>query len=848
MLRPASCSALLTLALVLLPTDRLVGQEDRYRLSVSRDAVYQVPFEEVAGDQRFSVSSDWLTLWWGNEAVPVWVEDGGDGYFGPGDWVEFFGEHLPGDHTYYNPHTRDNVYWLQLDRARTWMPPRQSLGSLEGNRVPTFKLHHEPEEIKVRFAGGKDGVVPDEWYWSKMTPIDREPLLIPLDLRSWQREHGPVRLSIALQGWSKPRHHVEGLADHRVEVWWNEQQLAAAEWNGHEPYLLELPPLAPELLTEPQPAIELRVPRRQKPDGEAWVDVVLLDWMEVEFPAEPWASSIARWHFEDGAGGSFRLDGDHQGLVLYGEKGGRFEFDSATTELPVPEGDRWVYVVEPGTQLPVERLEADQPSNLTERTAQVDYLMIAHERLMAAVEPLAEFHRNRGLTVEVVDVQDLFDEFNGGRVGPQAIRDFIADAYQRRIDPSPRFVLLVGDASWDPRGVESAEDQDYSDWTFRGSESRPFVKNGSTSYEQQADRNLVPARPFQSYEGHAAADNWFVSVEGDDYFPDLAIGRLPVTTPQEVEAIVAKTMRYVEESEVGPWRRQVLWITNEQAGMQRSSDQLADRMAARGFTDRRVYPRPEEEDNSLHQATLKNAFSEGNLFVHFLGHGGRYIWRTGPPDFSKDHDLFTLDHLDELAPTNNLPIILSMTCYSAPFDHPTADSIGEKFLRLADRGAVAVLAASWRNSPGRQFSERLFEELTKPDGTIGEAIQHAKRGIRSQVLVETYNLLGDPAVPVALPAAPVELRQVEIAGQPALELDPAGMTGQALFEWLDAEGEIVASHQEPVAGLPLRVSEPLETASATQVRVYAWDPSERRDGIALLDLDATHFETADQGR
>ena len=58
-----------------------------------------------------------------------------------------------------------------------------------------------------------------------------------------------------------------------------------------------------------------------------------------------------------------------------------------------------------------------------------------------------------------------------------------------------------------------------------------------------------------------------------------------------------------------------------------------------------------------------------------------------------------MKHLDTLADNDRLPVVLSLTCYSAPFDHPTADSIGEKFLRIPERGAIAVFAASWRNSP-----------------------------------------------------------------------------------------------------------------------------------------------------
>ena len=136
--------------------------------------------------------------------------------------------------------------------------------------------------------------------------------------------------------------------------------------------------------------------------------------------------------------------------------------------------------------------------------------------------------------------------------------------------------------------------------------------------------------------------------------------------------------------------------------------------------------------------------------MHFYGHGGRYIWRTGPPDLRKNHDLFTLEDLDELQAHDRLPVVLSMTCYSAPFDHPNADSIGEKLLRMPDRGAVAVLAASWRNSPTRRMSELLLEELVQA-ATVGEAIMLAKRRSEHRDFQYQYNLLGDPAIPLGVP-------------------------------------------------------------------------------------------------
>jgi hypothetical protein len=182
--------------------------------------------------------------------------------------------------------------------------------------------------------------------------------------------------------------------------------------------------------------------------------------------------------------------------------------------------------------------------------------------------------------------------------------------------------------------------------------------------------------------------------------------------------------------------------------MQRLSDRLAGEFP--GFSAEKIYPLPTEPSNADHRQRLLRAFDRGQLLVHFIGHGGRYIWRTGPPDLEKNHDLFTLEDLDELRPHSRLPVVLSMTCYSAPFDHPNADSIGEKLLRIRDRGAVAVVAASWRNSPTEETSRLLLEEFTKP-GTIGEAFARAKRRSTNREFVYQYNLLGDPATPLAVP-------------------------------------------------------------------------------------------------
>jgi len=64
---------------------------------------------------------------------------------------------------------------------------------------------------------------------------------------------------------------------------------------------------------------------------------------------------------------------------------------------------------------------------------------------------LANYRQDQGLRTSVVDVQDLYDEFNYGIANPSAIRDFLALAYSTWQAPAPTYVVLFGDGNFDPK-------------------------------------------------------------------------------------------------------------------------------------------------------------------------------------------------------------------------------------------------------------------------------------------------------------------------------------------------------------------------------------------------------------
>lgn len=843
-----------------------------FKLYVQEPGVYRVSWEDLraAGLGEEPIESRSLALENRGEPVPIRVEDGGDERFGPGDHLDFLGEHLAGERSFYSDETLLNVYRLstqlstEVAGARVTVPGQPA--KLRG-RMPrdAFRVerHLEQDQLMLRFSVPRDQPSPEAWYWAKLTQLEKDAFTTTIDLGDLDlKSKQPTSLRIELRGWStQPRRGQKVLADHRVEVFWNDVPVGSGEWDRQDAHVIEIPRLPAKHLRQGSNTLRLVVPVRVPPGAkDPLIDVALLNWVDLVYPRlERFDRPQSRFVVSAPAERPLELTAPAgQSIALYGSGGLYLGLDGLAAKtrggatryrFALPAGERELHAVVGAQLLTPRAIERDRASGLRDPQRQADYLMIVHPRLRSAAEPLAEFHRKRGLRVAVVDVDDIYDEFNHGILAAQAIRDFINHAYHHWQPPAPRFVLLVGDASWDVKNVQ-ANDANYADWTYQPGEQSRFVKNRSTPYanvRSPADRNLIPTWHYESSQGHAASDNWLVAVDGDDFLPDLAIGRFPVVEPTEVAAIVRKGIRYAEGAEVGPWRRRILWITNEEVAFQRRSDLLVGEMVGQGFEPLKVYPKPEEPSNEQHQAFLREAFDEGQLLVHFYGHGGRYIWRTGPPDYRKNHDLFTLEDLDKLAPTVNLPVVLSMTCYTSPFDHPTADSIGEKFLRLPGRGAVAVLGASWRSSPSPTFSRALLEALIRPGFTIGEAVLEAKREVKVRHLLEMYNLLGDPALPMAVPQLAVELSRSPEREELVAEVPEPELSGRAVVDWFGEAGEVLGTTELEVGAPRFTIDLSQAAPGAKRLAVYVWNTEKRLDALGRFDLEpepASEAETS----
>jgi hypothetical protein len=873
----AAACALLALA------SAIPAEAASYRIALSDAGVYRVTYDDlVRAGAKKPLPSATLGLTNQGKPVPVYVKDGGDGVLGKGDWIEFVGEILPGETAHFNEYTGRNIYMLSTTAtapARMKRRVAPLAGVKPGPALPLEgRLHLEQDLVLLRLSGNQ-GKKQELWHWAKLTQIDPEPFQQALQLVDLDpAPGGAVRVRIEFRGWSQPATRPTAeTKDHMVEVSLNGVVRGTTEWsNSEQGHLMTLPDIPASDVVGGRFELSLRVPPRPGQGQDSLVDVSMLNWIEIDYPrtATPPArqarlfamgeapptppaapARAARPAVRPPVPSLRLLPGPATApakFVVYGDDGSRWDarnFGRTGTgddlvRWAVPGKARRFDVVGEGGLMSPMGVFRDEPSRLKSTLRQADYVMITHERLKKAVEPLAAFHRARGLKVAVVDIQDVYDEFNNGILHPRAMRDFLSFAYHKWKKPSPRYVLLVGDASWDAKN-ELVDEEHYPAATFSSAHGTLFAGVDAIPYASDSKlnhRNLIPTWSYLTYDGHAAGDNYFVSVDGDDDLPDMAIGRFTAVEPEEVTAIVDKTIRYAkDEDEWGPWRRRLLLITSEQLGFQYMSNGVADAAGKMGIASEKIYPLADsssEED----QARLRSGLDEGNLLVHFVGHGGRYIWRTGPADWQKHRDLFNLDDIDMLKPSARLPMVLSMTCYSAPFDHPSADSIGEKFLRVPGKGAVAVLAASWRNAPYQSMSVDVIEQLTAPGApTIGEAIQRVKRTGKHREFIEQYNLLGDPALRLDVPRTRVDLTAgvgPESVPMVSGRIDAPAFKGRAVVDWLDEKGGVVRSEEMAVDGPRFTAVKPADAANVTAVRVYAWDQAAKLDGAARVTLNA----------
>jgi hypothetical protein len=654
------------------------------KISVSRTGLYRVPAAQLsaAGLPQEHLRPEQLALFLGDLAIPFWVE---------GPALYFYGQ-APADR--YTSVTTYVLRWSQAGGAGSVMG-RQELPAAAGPPLSSVSQTRRLEQNRL-YVSRAASAVSEPWFWERLAP--GLAVELPFSLPTALPDDGEVRIAF----WGLTSDSSVN-PDHRVALALNNEPLGLVEWDGEMAMTATLP-IPARVLQEGENRLTATVPGGTGND----IDLSYLDWFEIDH----------RTPVQLGDDGMLALP-EVSGDLLVDEAAFLFDVTDPIAPLlltaPAPaDGGPGFHMAQPRSLVALSREggllpAAVVPLQTVDRFATThgaDYLIIAPAELIPGLEPLAAARRQQGLSVAVTPLEEIYDEFGAGSQTPLAIGAFLRYASQEWPLPHPRFLLLVGDATYDFR--------DYLGL--------------APAYA------LPPLLVSASHSGETVSDARLADLD-DDGRPDLAVGRWPVASPEAVTALVERTLAYEAADETSS--RSLFAVDDSEPSFAGMSDRLVQ---AAGL---------EESAQTLQGVSadeVVDAWNGGAWLVNYVGHGSLNLWGK--------NELLGQAALARLAANHRPPIVVHLTCLSGYFAHPVQSSLAEEML-WHPSGPVAVIAATSLTLSSYQepFATALLEALADPNVlTVGDALLRAQQtpGIDQEV-VDTFSLLGDPALIISRP-------------------------------------------------------------------------------------------------
>jgi hypothetical protein len=722
------------------------------KIALENDGPYKISYHDLdsLGVNPGLLNPATFQIWNKGREVPLLLQDDGDAQFEPGEAVEFLGERLSGERSYYNHFSKQNIYWLTFNGERGQRLTRRKVSTtmvpLPATANYFWEWRHFEEE-KEYYAGDNDLEI-----YSSLTS--------PGETWIWRRLFGGELFQTNF-AFSNPaltsapscslRAHVRGTTvdpvtpSHHLRFTINNNTIGEIRFDDTEDLVFRAA-FPGQWLREENNIFQIL----SVDDTGAQINQVYIDWVEIGYWRQYVAShDTLAFRAPENAGGAwslYKIDNltSSAALLIDRRNNELLEGFAVSSRFQISFIDstgagRDYFVFTPQAVRAPDRISLKAPSNLRSAANAADYILITHDDFLVAAQRLADHRRQhngryakdrlRNMRVAVVNVEDIYDEFGFGIPHPGAVREFLRYAYFNWQKPAPAFVGFLGDASLDPN------------FYVLGSNKRNFIFSF----------------------GDPASDNRLVCFDGpDDFLPEMFAGRLAVETPAQAEALVDKIIFY-ERGAIAEWNKTFVFLNGginsfEQETFRRQSESLiAQHVFAKPMSGSavRIYKTTPNRVIGELRPEIIAAIDAGAAMFTFSGHASSQNWEL----------MFVNADVADLHNRDIYPFIVSMTCNTARFANADQNSFGEAFLRPPDKGAIAF----W-GTAGFGFSfqdgillDSLYARISRDTVRYaGVATTLAKIGLWKALgngvininTIDQYTLLGDPALQLALPTAP----------------------------------------------------------------------------------------------
>jgi hypothetical protein len=271
--------------------------------------------------------------------------------------------------------------------------------------------------------------------------------------------------------------------------------------------------------------------------------------------------------------------------------------------------------------------------------------------------------------------------------------------------------------------------------------------NGIATYEY--------TNPFGM--GDIESDNYFTYLRGDDYFPEVLIGRIAFDNQAELGYYFNKLFTYERRPYMGDtqWYHQAVMVAGSDGGSfvspRLTKLWCRDLMINHGFG--RIDTLFASFSGGVDPLDINVSINAGAAYVNYRGFGYPDQWI--PPDY-------TNSHINQLANSPRFPIMTSIVCATGDYNDPVDICFGETWIRANNKGGSGFIGNSnhdahtrWTNAIDVGIYWGLFEDEVT---TLAQAQFMGKlnlynafpyereAGGQVELYFNSYNILGDPEI------------------------------------------------------------------------------------------------------